>query len=317
MADARNHHYVPQTYLRGFSHGLGRQAKIFAVDLERRKSFPTHVRNVASSRDFNRIEADGLDPNALEKAYGDFENQAGLALRRIASAKSLANFDDLAVVLNLVTLLAVRNPRFRSNMAGFMDRIYRSIGEIIFSDEKRWESTKRQMRASGHEVPADVPFEQMQDFIKRGEFEVVTPTSWHAGMEIDQFDRLLRLIAARKWMLFLAKDDAGDFVTTDHPVCLLPTSDGLVGRPLGFGLQHTVILFPISRKVLMSGSFDGREGTSSELGHFEVALFNSRIIDCARSQVYAADDTFSYLTSEHKLGTGRQILNDPYFRIGR
>jgi hypothetical protein len=38
-------------------------------------SYKAYVRNVACQNAFNRINLEGEDPNALEKAYGEFDTQ--------------------------------------------------------------------------------------------------------------------------------------------------------------------------------------------------------------------------------------------------
>ncbi len=76
MAEAHNHHFVPQGYLRSFAEGVGRQARIVAVDRVERKVFRTKVRNIGAARDFNRVDIDGVDPNALEAAFAEFEGPA-------------------------------------------------------------------------------------------------------------------------------------------------------------------------------------------------------------------------------------------------
>lgn len=50
MAAKVNHHYIPQFYLRGFSEGVGRQARVFTFDQGSKKVFPTIVRNVGSNK---------------------------------------------------------------------------------------------------------------------------------------------------------------------------------------------------------------------------------------------------------------------------
>ena len=136
----------------------------------------------------------------------------------------------------------------------------------------------------------------------------MTPTTRHAQMELKQFDNVLGLLAARHWSLFVASESAGDFATSDHPVCLLPTDEKLVNRPLGLGLKSTVVLFPLGRKCLLFGSFDGAP-PRVEVGRFDVATLNCGIIQCAQSQVYAADDTFPHLLGS-QLGTGRTLLKE-------
>ena len=52
---ARNHHYVPQFYLKGFSDPNLQNEQLHVIDKVDRRHFVTNPRNIASQRDFNRI----------------------------------------------------------------------------------------------------------------------------------------------------------------------------------------------------------------------------------------------------------------------
>ena len=73
---ARNHHFVPQGYLAGFTDDGTRNGRLFVSDLASGSVFQTKPRNVAAKRDFNRIDTEGQEPDALEQALGEFEGRA-------------------------------------------------------------------------------------------------------------------------------------------------------------------------------------------------------------------------------------------------
>jgi hypothetical protein len=53
---ARNHHFVPQFYLKGFAKPRSKDGKLIVFDLKNRKTFVTRTRNVAAKRDYNRVD---------------------------------------------------------------------------------------------------------------------------------------------------------------------------------------------------------------------------------------------------------------------
>ena len=118
---ARRHHYVPLCYLKAFSVERKkdkRQVQVF--DKKERKTYRTATENVALERDFNTVEAEGLEPDVFEKAAAKFEDELAPALERIIAAQSLQqDADDYAILLNFVTLLALRNPRQRETVRDF------------------------------------------------------------------------------------------------------------------------------------------------------------------------------------------------------
>jgi uncharacterized protein DUF4238 len=95
--------------------------KILAVDLQNGKHFRTNPKNVAQERDFNRVEADEFAPDFLEKQYGKFESELAPILKALRAGEkcSKLEFDH---VLNLITLLANRNPRHRKTFSKFPAR---------------------------------------------------------------------------------------------------------------------------------------------------------------------------------------------------
>ncbi len=183
MSDPRHHHFVPQFYLRGFADGVGRKARIYVVDLKRQTSFRTVVRNVAGRRDFNRIEADGADPNALERAYSDLEGAAAQAIRRVEEARSIADPTDRNVILNLIALLAARNPRFRGTMRDSFSDLFKMIAEASVSTRERWEATTASMQRDGY-TPEPVPYEELRDFVKEGEYDIEVDQTYLIGLEL-------------------------------------------------------------------------------------------------------------------------------------
>jgi hypothetical protein len=96
---ARNHHFVPQGYLAGFTENGTRDGRLIVSDLVSCSLFQTKPRNVAAKRDFNRIDAEGQDPDVLERALGEFEGRAASVIRGIGEC------GDLPTALSAKTLL--------------------------------------------------------------------------------------------------------------------------------------------------------------------------------------------------------------------
>lgn len=308
MAEAHNHHFVPQGYLRHFANGVGRKAKVNAFDLTQAKRFETLVRNVASQRDFNRIDAEGQHPNALEDAYAEFEAEAAPAIARIVSDKKFAG-RDRDLVLNLMALLGVRHPKRRKTLGNFFERVYKSVLQITVRDEATWRSMSTKAAASGYiQSDAVENFEVIRDFINSDEFGVVTHQNEFIKLEIESFETMLRCLADRKWHLYLSDDGESDFVTSDNPLCLGSTIPRKGPYGLGFGLPHTFVAFPLTRRAGLWGTFENEEGCHT-MGTVPIAEFNTQVIRRCDRQVYARDDAFFYLLDGALVG-GERLISD-------
>src|SRR3954468_14666855 len=99
---ARNHHYVPQAYLGGFTDTGTRKGRLFVFDLATRKSFRTRPRNVAAEKDFSRFEAEGQSPDFVERNLGVLEGKACAVIRQMTQSNQRAKDEDLVYVINLI-----------------------------------------------------------------------------------------------------------------------------------------------------------------------------------------------------------------------
>ena len=99
---ARNHHFVPQYYLKGFATPRSKDGWLSVFDLKEQKSFKTRPRNVAARRDYHRVDIDGVDPNIVETQLATLDDQADKAFRRVIAARSIADRDDFSFLLTLI-----------------------------------------------------------------------------------------------------------------------------------------------------------------------------------------------------------------------
>ncbi|WP_342739544.1 DUF4238 domain-containing protein [Bradyrhizobium sp. B117] len=133
---ARAHHFVPRCSLKNFT----TNKKITLVDLDTGDEFTTNPENVAQERDFNRIETDDLAPDALEMAHGQFEGELAPILQSVVNGNIDATKEDFDSILNLVALLAIRNPRYRSPFSEFQDNVRQQILQLTSATKERWEA---------------------------------------------------------------------------------------------------------------------------------------------------------------------------------
>jgi hypothetical protein len=117
---ARRHHFIPQFYLKGFTVDRKKKRQLAVFDGKDRKAFIAAIDNVALERDFNRVEVEGLEPDAFENAVAAFEAEIAPALDRIIATQSNESEDDRITLVNLIGALALRNPRLRETIREFV-----------------------------------------------------------------------------------------------------------------------------------------------------------------------------------------------------
>jgi len=126
----RNHHYVSQFYLEGFINPA--EGKLNVFDRTRKKHFKTIPRNVASQRDYNRMEMDGRE-NAVEDALGAFEGEASIVFKNIISNGKPCNHKELSTLLKFICLMVVKNPVQRDNQVIFKEGLRKINGHGLSS----------------------------------------------------------------------------------------------------------------------------------------------------------------------------------------
>ena len=219
---ARKHHYVPQCYLKLFSVSHKKIPQLTVFDRERKKVYKAGIDNVAAQRDFNAIDVEGMDADAFEKSMSGFETELADALRRIVAARSLANQEDRAFLLNLIGLTAMRNPRLRETIRSGHEQVARLIMDQVLSSKEMYESQVKKVREAGGLPESNkTSYEEMKQFFEAGQYELTLDNTFQVGQEMRVFDKILPLIFERGWILLRAPENSGGFITSDHPSCLL------------------------------------------------------------------------------------------------
>lgn len=208
---ARQHHWVPQCYLKGFGKSRSKKAKLFVVDLAEKRTFETTPRNVGGERDFNRVDVRGVDPDAVENRFSPFETRLATVFKETIDACRIPSDEAKQMLLNGIALFAARNPRNRAMFQSALQQTRIIIDDLV-----------EQHRAAGEPVKAD----PLPDW----------STTEQVSAELKLVAPLMATMADRNWHLLHAKE--GHFVTSDHPVTLY-WSDAHLRRtmPPGFALR--------------------------------------------------------------------------------
>jgi hypothetical protein len=301
MTEPRHQHYISECYLKGFA-VLRKKDKhqLQVFDRVQQRHYPTAPRNVAGERDFNRLdEGQAEDPNAIEKAYAAFEGELAMAIKRSAEAGFFSSDEDRDLIINMIGLFALRNPRFREQVRSFHEDVLNKTMSLMLSTKERWEAQVERAAKAGYALKENnVGYEEMKDFFQRREYTIELNRGYHIGNELKLLDAILPHLAQRRWWFVRAQRTSGGFVTSDHPVALMWSDPTMRGGfyPPGFGLKGTQVTFPLTSRVAMIGAFEIKE-QSNDVPDGVVAQINGATIASSERQVYARDLHFHYLLS--------------------
>ncbi|MCY4637900.1 MAG: DUF4238 domain-containing protein [Acidobacteria bacterium] len=284
---ARRHHVVPQGYLAGFTDD-GTPAGVLTVfDRVSESVFPAKPRNVATKRDFNRVDLDGLPPDAVEQALGELEGKAIRAIRRLQERGGCLTDEELSDIVNLMALLVARNPQSRRAMNAAREQTGRISLGMLASDRGMYEHHVAKAKSEGF-IPGDdaVPFEQAAAFIESDQYRIDVSTTESILGELRVFESVFETLASRWWSLVIADPDAPDLVTCDHPVTVVSKDQSRRG-PIGYGLPGTEVSFPLGPRHALVGVLENPLRPQFTARPTEVAALNSRTVHHADRQVYA------------------------------
>ncbi len=286
---SRKHHYVPQGYLADFTQQRTKKSQLNVLDIETGRCFRTSPENVASKRDFNRVDIDGHPPDAVENALSGFEGEAIGAIRRVIGLQEFPSEHDLILILNLVALLAVRNPLLRATFNQFRERTLRAMGKALVSSKQMYEKQSIRTAVAGEDLP-DVSFEAMRDSVKRDEYDFEFHPQGNLKVEFATLDVLLPLLGRRYWSIFIAPAGGPEFISSDHPVTL--TWKGGREGPIGFGLRNTEVFFPLGRNAGLFGTFEDPLDPVVNCSAEVIAQMNTRVANNAELHVFCATPHF-------------------------
>lgn len=207
----------------------------------------------------------------MEKAFGEFEGKTASVIRAICQKRELPPDEDFSYVLNLISLLATRNPRMRRSMTIARRHMARMIGDFAVSNRRTYEHQVAVARKAGFISGPDVPYERMKEFVDRDEYTIEIPTDAHLQIELRVFDNILKSLGSRYWSLLVAAPEAPDFVTCDHPANLVPKQ----------------IVFPLDVRHAVIGVVENPLPFRVEIPALGVAEVNARIVNQSDRQIYA------------------------------
>lgn len=308
---ARNHHFIPQCYLKGFARNSSKNSKLLAVDFESKTAFGTSPKNVAVQRDFNRVDLDGLPIDALEHDYAQLEGCVAAALRAIEETKRFDDVAHLSSLINLIAILAVRTPKGRESRRRIAERIVKDSFRKNTASREAFDThedlTREQRQAAN--IP-DFPYEIIKTYVDEDQYSLGLSTMHHIEQELPMYREIFPYLRDRQWRLWIAPADSGGFVTSDHPVGVVWQESRPDGSMPGFASPNSSVSFPLSKTMAISGHYDVQGGTYIA-SREHVATINTVTICFADRQVYSEDERFEYmLDGQIKKNSGTGLLND-------
>ena len=313
---ARRHHYIPQLYLGGFTDSGEKNGLVYAHDLSKQKTWLAKPAKVGYEKDFYRIDAPGIDVDEIEKVFWELEGEAARVLKKIIQLKMLpGRRRDYAILMHFMAQVYVRRPSVRENLRKTHEQVLRMYTQMAASlpdDQLRMQFDH--VREQNPDMP-EVDLDAFREFAKSDAYEIQFSQNFHIDNLLTALlpvaaDTIAPLLAARHWILWNAQEGADHFITTDRPVLLTWTievppfdADGP-----GFGLENTLVIFPLSKTLALYGRFNGPRGAVIPATAKEVAMINRMMSGSVVRFVYSTDENFSWEKEDGRIGDRRDMF---------
>ena len=290
------HHYVPRFYLAGFTLASNDKSRLFVFNTEYGKTWPSTPKKSAFQNHYYSIDTkDKSDPTVIEKTLGTIEGRCSVAIRNILQSKSLADNESLQLAVNFVALMNVRVPAVRDSLKNF----WQIIAENIASHRIQSLQTKNNISNEAN----DGLNEKNLDPINSGKItvEIEEDQNWQISTMLQSGAQIVPALMERNWGLWIAADDAPDFVCSDRPVSVnWVDGEGKI-LPPGLAYKNTIVMMPLNRRVTLVGTHEELQ-QSTILDRHDVSVVNAATISGA-IEIYSAERDFVYAISDTECGT--------------
>ena len=294
---ARRHHYLPESYLAGFTASGRKDDFLYVFDLESddgqvEKRRP---RNVAFQNDYHRLDWPGLPPDHLEKSFfAELEDKLAPALQRVRQCEDVSS-EDIDSLLQLVALCAVRVPPMRQAQMKMLENDTGCSLEEALAKDDAWRlvldwSARNNLRIEN----------TLQALLRRPDLHAARSQYWIFVNTMMYQDTALRQLSKRNWGLYVAPEDDAHFICSDSPFAIHHVPAVMPYRTPKFDDLDTEATFPVSRRTALIGTFDS-EDYVRDVGVKAMARTNLGAMKNATRFLYSSAEDFVWMGPDGQL----------------
>ena len=306
---ARNHHYVPQFYLKGFSDPNLQNEQLHVIDKEESRHFVTTASNIAVQRDFNRINIPGHSMDEIERQLAQIEGQVATVLRSIAENTTLPEDDaDMNYLIVFVAILAANNPQIRERLINRDREISRQMMQSFVISREVYES-----RLSDLGMEDRIGYEAARAFVESENYtiNVEDPFGYYLAVVFNGlYETVLPVFSTMDWSLVIAEEGETDFVCSDLPAVLFKVVNLIPHLQLPYTITSAGLILP-NEATRINNTTESLEltmplnprmaiyATTFPTGYqMSPAYINKRTIGASTRHIYCSNLDFKFCDNE-------------------
>lgn len=283
----RRLHYVSASYLGAFTAEGGRDGHLHVLDTTTGTWRLSRPSNEAHERDAFHLESPTPDPLALENWLRRIEDAALPAIAAIRSSATMPQGPERSALIAFMAIHSLRVPGHRQAIDDGLHRLGRTVAWYLAESQKQ------------------------RDAIEADPFEFGLDQNSRMDLMLAPFTAIVRSLRQRARTVLVARADAPEFVTSDHPVTPVYGHAGTGWMPAPqVGMGGTEVTFPIGRRHALLGVWQEAR-PSLEVAEEVVGTVNLHTLRRATRWVYGAAHEFVVRSAREGVTGVRAYLADP------
>jgi hypothetical protein len=287
---AKRHHYLPQSYLDGFT---GEDGLLCLFDRQTKTFRKQQPKNTALQTNFYTItDRQGLKSDAIERMFSRLESEGSTVIRRLdARHTGWRNEQERVSFAIYLACFYTRTPAFDQEQTALADRLYRVW---MKANHPTAEVTCQWFQKFAAETGEHVDDEIVGEFFKMvwdDTYQLDVPRQRNIRLMIDNALHLAELLLTLNWTFVRAPHDI-HFITSDAPFVTAPPPGETDWRAYGVLTPGAMTTIPLSPSVCVLIEGEGGKDRYGHMGKDAVRRVNANVAQnsdrfiIARNQPY-------------------------------
>jgi hypothetical protein len=297
MPTPKMHHYIPQSYLRGFC----ADDSIVVVDFDGKRVYEAHSQNVAKVKDFYAfVNEQGEDDYRVEsEVLQRIDSDGARVIAGIERTQRPPTGEDWAALCAFVVSLELRVPRFRQAGQEIAQFITDVLAQGRLGTRETFEASKQaHEKETGEKL--DLEYAEIKRIMDSGGSRVEVPRSEHIQTMLNLMWRIHATAVQMTPHLLFATGRAR-FITCDSPVHKYDRDESQRRvRGVGWTTRSVEISVPLTRDICLVLDWSERPQIilTRDVG---VANANLHRIHTALRYLYSHSRQIAFLASEKQV----------------
>ncbi len=274
LPEAKDQHYIPKFYLKGFTDKDG----VLWV-CERFKPIRSSKPKLEAHRpDYYSHTEKGERDETAENALEEIESRAAPIIRKLANPQYVPTPENANHLIVFVGFMFARVPSWRENLDRVAAQVARQTQVELAQDNQKFRQLYANVeRSTGRSVTIEA--EELRQFILKGDYELVQKSMTFnlAAMFITAVS-LIRELEGYGMQIFHAPEGMF-YLTSDSPVYTIqPDGSGQATVGMGFGWPDVEVYFPLNKRAclrmrrgIQAGARVAEEGRVKEINNLVMA----------------------------------------------